>query len=143
MLSFAIVAVQVALLAQAGPAQEPASSRGPCAAFSGPEPRADVGELPRKPLEGPLVVHLDLSARDIASVIWHPDGATVRLNDRAAEALQVFTHANPGRAAVVTIDGMKVTGAVVQGTLPSGTVAVSEDALRGPLCKVLEAAGSR
>jgi hypothetical protein len=95
-----------------------------------------------EPREEPAPARLDLRARDIAKVVWHMDGATVLLDANGTEMLRAFTAANLNRPAVVAIDGM-LTGRgapYVYGVVGSGTIGVPEDALRGPICELLEAA---
>jgi hypothetical protein len=84
---------------------------------------------------------LELRSRDVLRVGWTDDGAIVVMNESAKAAVRDFTAANLGRPAVVTIDGMRTSSGapVVQGVIDSGTLFVSEDALRGSLCSVLEA----
>lgn len=93
--------------------------------------------------EPPPPVRLDLRARDIVAVRWSREGADVQMNEAAAREIEAFTEANVGRWAVVTIGGMRAWSATIQGPIGSGSMWLSEDALRGPLCKTIEEAETR
>jgi hypothetical protein len=95
-----------------------------------------------EPVKQPPPARLDLRSRDIARVSWEEDGATVVVNESGKKALQEFTAANLERPVVVTIDGMSTSRGApfAYAVIDSGALFVSEDALRGPLCKTLEAA---
>jgi hypothetical protein len=74
-------------------------------------------------------------------VSWADDGAAVLMNEIGRKAIEAFTAANLNRPGMLTIDGMSTSkrAPVIYGVVDSGVLGVSEDALRGPLCKTLEA----
>lgn len=87
---------------------------------------------------------LNLRATEIAKVTATEDGAALRLTPGATEALRLFTEANVGRMSAITIEGEFAGRAVVQGTISSGAMHVSDRYLRGQrLCEILEAISRR
>jgi hypothetical protein len=93
-----------------------------------------AGGAPEKP------ARLELQSRDIVRVSWADDGAAVLMNEIGRKAIEAFTAANLNRPGMLTIDGMSTSkrAPVIYGVVDSGVLGVSEDALRGPLCKTLE-----